>query len=159
MNSDRAKKFARLLDESYDEFSRNQGALYVKWDLEGCKRWELIPEAGMIAFVKADGTFVVADIQIIGTYIPAEGLWQWAWSHANLDDALKVDALVVRDYGVEKRLDPLRSGSFEADAMLVGGLTALTVKLTGSEGVWEGIDEGIRVMIAMRNIRAAAELP
>ena len=40
-----------------------------------------------------------------------------------------------------------------SDWFLVGGLMGLTVHLTGSQGIWEGHDEGISVMIAMRNLR------
>jgi len=148
-----SEAFHKLLDGCYDDFSCEQAELYLKWDFEGCRSWELIPEAGVIGFARDDGVFVVADIQIIGSFVPSESIWQWAWSHAGMDDALKVDSLVVKEHGEEKGFEALTEPQVEADPMLLGGLMALTVKLTGSDCIWEGHDDGVSVMIAMRNIR------
>ena len=67
-------EFRRLLNDSFQKFSQEQSGLYTKWDLEGSRSWELVPEAGIIGFGQEGGVFVVADIQIIGSYIPSESL-------------------------------------------------------------------------------------
>ena len=76
--------------------------------------------------------------QIVGSLDSVGGTWLWAWANPYIPDALKADALKVKEYGKAHSIERLTTPEFVADESLAWSLTALAVKLCEAQGAYRG---------------------
>jgi hypothetical protein len=140
--------FPTLQKMSIEELQLKTRGHVEAWGLDRISRWDLDQDTGELTFSFDDGLRAVAPAQIIGTYNSKDHTWLWAWDNASIGQKLKKDALKVRKYGEEHRIERLTKakwGGTEEDAW---AMTALAVKLCGEQGAYRGPAGETNVFIA-----------
>ena len=108
------------------------------WGLGSFDRWDVDQEVGDLVFSKDDGTMVTAPAQIIGSFSTNDNTWLWAWDNPSIVDAMKRDALKVKQYGEERGIEKLTTRKWTGTEEDAWAMTALAVKLTGAQGAYRG---------------------
>ena len=129
------------------------------WGLGTFDRWDLDMILGDLVFSNKDGTTATCPCQIIGTQNTADETWMWAWANPSIPDALKVDALKVKEYGESHQVEQLTTAKIEADEADAWAFTALSVKLCQSQGAYRGPAGNTLVFITFSEVKLAKTEP
>jgi hypothetical protein len=104
----------------------------------------------------ADGTRVLADGQILGSYSPRDGSWEWAWNNPNVEAGVARASHKVKELGKRLNIAYLVRGKGNMPGgVLVSYLCAIGVKATESDGVFKGNAGPIEVHLLVTNLRRA----
>lgn len=140
--------FPTLQKVSIEELRIKTRGHVEAWGLDKIGRWDLDQDAGELAFTFDDGLRAVAPAQVIGTYNSEDRTWLWAWDNPSVDEKLKKDALKVRKYGEEHRIERLTKSKWVGTEEDAWAMTALAVKLCGEQGAYRGPAGETKVFIA-----------
>jgi len=147
--SPEAEKFLRT---ACAEFNVKQNQLREEWRFGECEQWGYEQDTGVFQLDFADGSKLLADGQIAGSYDPGEETWEWAWNNPNVDESVARDSQLLRELGDDFDLDYLRTGIVPTP----GGpfpvfLAAIGVKATNSIGVDPGDTGDVIAFILLKN--------
>jgi Family of unknown function (DUF6882) len=144
----------RYLGEATAEFNAKQDALSRDWRFDVFEEWTYDQYGRTLKLGFKDGSQLEADGQILGSYMAARQSWEWAWNNPNVEEAAKVDSLLVKQVGQRLGIDYLLSGIVPAPAEeFVSYLCAIGIKATDSVGVFRGKAGPVDVMITLKNLR------
>lgn len=142
----------KFLSEATAEFNIKQAALHSDWRFDSYKQWGYDQFSGVLKLDFEDGAQFCADGQILGSYIPSELSWEWAWNNPNVEAAMKKDSLLVKQAGERLGISYLVTGMVPAPTEeIVSFLCAIGIKATNSIGVFRGEAGSVAVMIALKN--------
>jgi hypothetical protein len=130
-------EFQKLLAASVAELQAKNEAHKV-WGLGSFDRWDIDQEVGDLVFSNADGTTAVAPAQIIGSFSTNDNSWLWAWDNPSIVDAMKRDALKVKQYGEQHGIEKLTTRKWTGTEEDAWAMTALAAKLCGKQGAYRG---------------------
>lgn len=130
--------FLTLQKVSIEELQLKTQGHVEAWGLDRISRWDLDQGTGELAFSFEDGFRATAPAQIIGMYNSEDHTWLWAWDNPSVEDAMKKDALKVRKYGEEHRIERLTKAKWVGTEEDAWAMTALAVKLCGEQGAYRG---------------------
>ena len=148
----------KFLAEATAEFNTKQKELDDEW-LGSFKQWGFDQQSGLFRIEFHDGDEAHFDGQILGSYSPREGTWEWAWNNPWVEPAMARDAQRVKQLGEELGLDYLLHGMIPLpDGQFVSYLCAIGLKATGSIGVYRGACNPVDVLILLKNPRWAREV-
>src|SRR5215204_2613097 len=145
--------FTALQKQSLEELQLKTQAHVEAWGLDRISRWDLSQDEGELVFSFDDGIKVTAPAQIIGSYNAEDHTWLWAWANPSIDEKLQEDALKVRKYGEEHRIERLTTRKWEGTEEDAWAMTALAVKLCGEQGAYRGPAGAARVFIAFGPVK------
>src|SRR6266704_2575837 len=129
----------KFLADAAAEYKTKQAALQSEWKLHSHKQWNFDQTIGLIELKYEDGTELLADGQILGSYSPADGTWEWAWNNPNAMSKVSRDSAKVRDVGKEYGISYLQAGVVPVpDEKFVAYLCGIGLKATGSIGIYRG---------------------
>jgi hypothetical protein len=129
--------FEALLTNSMDELKLKTEA-QTGWGLGTFESWSLDQDEGDLVFSNSDGTTATCQAQIIGSYDTESKTWLWAWGNPSIVDKLKADSLKVKAYGETNHIEKLTTAEWSGDQADAWAMTALAVKLCGSQGAYRG---------------------
>jgi hypothetical protein len=131
-------EFDALLERSMAGLRLQTDAHAGGWGLGHYARWDLKQDVGNLVFTDPVRGMAVAPAQLIGSWFGEDSTWLWGWANPSISDALKRDALRVREFGEANGLEQLVQPEWvysEADAWR---MTALAVHLCGAQGAYRG---------------------
>ena len=99
--------FSTLQKQSVEELKVKTRAHIKTWGLGKIERWDLSQDTGQLIFSLPDGFKAVTPAQIIGSYNSKDHTWLWAWANSSIDETFKADALKLREYGEEHKIERL----------------------------------------------------
>ena len=151
-DDDLSPETKQFLREACAEFNVKQNQLREEWRFGECEQWGFEQDTGVFQLDFEDGSKLLADGQIVGSYDSSEETWEWAWNNPNVDEAVARDSQRVRELGADFDLDYLRTGIIPAP----GGpfpafLAAIGVKATNSIGVYPGNTGDVIVFIMLKD--------
>jgi hypothetical protein len=144
--------FPKLLKMSVDELELKTQAHKDAWGLGKIERWDLSQEKGELVFSLPDGLKAVCPAQIIGTFNSKERTWLWAWDNPSINEKLKADALKVRKYGEQHKIDQLTEPMWKGTEGDAWAMAALAVKLCDEQGAYRGPAGDTYVFIAFGKV-------
>jgi len=145
--------FSTLQKMSVEELALKTQAHKEAWGLGKIERWDLSQNTGELVFSLPDGIKAICPAQIIGTYNSEDRTWMWAWANPSIDERLRADALKVRKYGEEHRIDRLTKPKWEGTEDDAWAMAALAVKLCGEQGAYRGPSGTTYVFIAFGEVK------
>ncbi|MEN5031577.1 DUF6882 domain-containing protein [Pseudomonas sp. Ps21-P2] len=90
--------FEVLLETAMAALMSKQEALQQKYGLGGMARWWLNQETAALSFFdELDREVVRALIINIGSFVPKQSSWKWAWSNPSVPDALRERASPLKE--------------------------------------------------------------
>jgi len=128
------EKFAKSASESFLESSKKIDDAYK---LDQYSRWDFDQKTRQIVFSEKGVKKVIADVQIAGSWA-ANITWLWAWDNKTIDDALKIDAAKVREFGKQKKYWELTTSQFMSELDHAWTLTAVAGYLTKAKTAYRG---------------------
>src|SRR5262245_14587029 len=131
-------EFNALLEASMIELRLKTEAHMGGWGLGQYDRWDLKQDVGDLVFSDPERGLAVAPAQIIGTWVGEHGGWLWGWANPSVNDALKRDALRVREFGEANGLACLVEPEWTCSEEEAWQLTALAVRLCEANGAYRG---------------------
>ena len=136
------------------EYNDKLEMLNRDWGFANYKHWGFDQSSGVFQLVLGDGSRVEADGQAIGSYFSAKDSWEWAWNNPHVEEPLKRDVLLVRAWGKREGIESLTNGMVPVpDKKFPMYLSAIALKVTGSQGVFAGSAGPLQVYIALKNLR------
>lgn len=137
MSDRRNDNFEALLETSIQELQWKTEA-HKTWGLGTFDRWDIDQRVGNLVFTTADGATAVTPAQIIGSFNTTDNTWLWAWDNPSIADALKRDALKVREYGQKHGIEKLTTRKWTGTEDDAWAMAALAVKLCDAQGAYRG---------------------
>jgi hypothetical protein len=129
--------FSELRKISVDELALKTD-LHRSWGIDKIERWDLNQGDGQLIFSLRGGLKAVCPAQIIGTYNQNDRTWLWAWDNPSISEKLIDDALKLRKYGQEHKIDLLTQRKWEGSEDDAWAMAAIAVKLAGAQGAYRG---------------------
>ena len=130
--------FSTLQRLSLEELDLKTKAHKDAWGFGRFDRWDFDQDTGELVFSFPDGIKAVSRAQVIGTYNSKDHTWLWAWANPSIDEKLRADALKVRKYGEEHKIDRLTKPKWVGKEEDAWAMAALAVKLCGKQGAYRG---------------------
>lgn len=106
--------------------------------------WAVDQDTGKVTWTFTDGKVVTADVQIIGSYNPADGTFLWGWDHPSVVSDLQEHAKLVKDFGLEHGIDEF---------------TTQTISISTEDEAWEFVAVANRLANANGGYRGDAGGP
>jgi hypothetical protein len=144
--------FPTLQKLSVEELRLKTQAHKKAWGFDKFDRWDLDQDTGELVFSFPDGIKAVSPAQIIGTYNTRDHTWLWAWANPSIDEKLSADALKVRKYGEEHKIDRLTKSKWAGIEEDAWAMAALAVKLCGKQGAYRGPAGATHVFIVFGEV-------
>lgn len=144
----------QFLREACAEFNVKQNQLREEWRFGECEQWSFDQDSGIFQLDYEDGSKLLADGQVLGSYDAGDETWEWAWNNPNVDEVVARDSQRLRELGDDLDLDYLRTGVVPApDGPFPAFLAAVGVKATGSIGAYPGATDNLVVFILLKNLK------
>lgn len=121
----------------------------TEWGLDKVDRWDADFERGEIVFSKADGTRIIAHMQVVGTIDTTAGTWLWAWENPSIAPHLTKAASLAKLFGEKHELPALQTPLLTIEEDEAWKLTALAMKLGGLQGAYRGPSSSGELLIFM----------
>ena len=77
----------------------------------------------------------------------------WAWENPSVVDDLKIDALKVRAYGTEHKIEKLTTAQWACEEAEAWAMTALACKLNEAQGAYRGPAGATYVFMTFGRVR------
>lgn len=145
-----------FLGSAITEYNEKREVAFQNYSLDKYS-WFFDQDNGEFHLKDGEKIIYIADGQIIGSYYKPDSSWEWAWNNPNWKKAFIKDALLVKEYGKKEKL-----GYFQEGMLPVGKesyaqyLTAVGVKISGSEVAYHGDTGDLIVYIMLKNMRENA---
>ena len=147
-------KADRWLAEATAEFNRKQEVLKQEWGFGTFERWAFDPATKTFGLTFADGSGFEADGQVLGTYSPTDGSWEWAWNNPNVEAAIAVPGDQLKELGKRLGISYLKIGMVPVPTRdFASYLCAIGAKATDAIGVYLGGGDPVEVAIVLFNPR------
>ena len=142
-----------FLGEAIREFNEKTDALDTIWHFNELRRWGFDVDAGRFTLELQGGAEVGADGNIVGSYRPADYSWEWAWFNPNARPEDRQATIAVKDFGEKLGIPFLTDGTVSIpDGEWATYLSAMAVKVLGSDGAHFGETGGAAYAIALKNL-------
>jgi hypothetical protein len=123
------------------------------WHLGEEEEWFVDQDQGLIRFTFSDGTLAEAPVQIVGTFSPEDNTFLWAWDHPSVNEALRKNARLVYEFGVEHQVPEYISSKVSCTEEDAWEFTALAVRLAEANGAYRGNAGGPWVYMTFGQVR------
>ncbi len=120
------------------------------WGLGRCTRWDVDMSAGLITWSFEDDQCIEAEIQVIGTYNPADGTFLWAWAHPSVPKELQAHAELVKKFGEEFGIEELSTPKIQCSVDDAWKYTAIAYEQAEADGAYSGDAGGPRVFVTFQ---------
>jgi len=153
--------FERLLETAMAALMSKQEELQRLYTLGDMERWWLDQESATLKFFDAhDRLAVEAQILNIGSFSPKHSSWKWAWSNPTVPQALREQALPLKELQAITGYELFGNDEAVAleDESMAWELTAIAVQHLGALGCYRAPSppDGPTVFLAITSLRHAS---
>ncbi|MCP4218286.1 MAG: hypothetical protein GY765_26860, partial [bacterium] len=127
-----------FVDQSKEGLAVQTQAHNRLWHIGEADQWNVDQESGKISWSFSDGTYVEADVQIIGTYNPNDGTFLWGWDHPSVLKKLQRNAQMVKEYGTKHNISKFTNRKILCTEDEAWEFTAIANRLSESNGGYRG---------------------
>ena len=100
----------KFLAEASKEFNAKQKNLDNEWRFDAYQEWSFDVEKGLLELEFHDGTTLIADGQLLGTYCVSDATFEWAWNNPKFKKVITRDSQVVKEVGETLKLSYTQAG-------------------------------------------------
>jgi hypothetical protein len=145
-----------FLGEATREFNAKQRSLGDQWRFTCYKQWSYDPAEGLLKLEYADGSQLLADGQLLGTYCISDRSFEWAWNNPRFSSAITRDSRLVKALGERFDISYLQAGMIPVpDDVYLSFICAIGLKATHSVGMFRGREGDVHPIIMVKNLRWA----
>ena len=118
--------FDRLLAESLDAYTRKQQLFQAR--IAPFTSWKIDEVEEALTFVGESVPALTIRITPIGTYLPSEGQWAWAWANDAFPEPSRNRAGRIRELSAKTGYNIFETPAFDADSRDIDELCALALR-------------------------------
>ena len=111
------------------------------WALGQERNFEVDQQKGQVTLFFRDGKRAILPVQIIASFLPAEGSVRWAWANDSVEPELAAAAASLRQFGEANGVTALTSPELELTFEDLVGYSALAASLHGCGGLYRCLRE------------------
>lgn len=149
-------RYRAELKRAADAVGKRQDAMLERFKIRTYKRYDVSQEQGLIVF-STDGTpYVVADVQLVGSYSDTSKTWLWAWANDSIPAGLVADSKRVHAFGEARRLERLTKDKWPATEEDGWEMANFQAHITGADLTYRTRFPQGWSYLTLRNMRLAA---
>ncbi len=135
------------LAQAWAELGDRQNDLVRRLKL-GSASWTLFPEAGLIEFLRKDGSIARGPAQIVGAWNPRKSAFTWSWGATAVAPRMRQAAERTRWFGDKHGLAEFTGRTLPADEREAWRFAAVAMKVNAATGVYRApTDNAVVFMI------------
>jgi len=130
-----------------------QARTNARWRFLERAHWSYDREARTMRFFDDDGSEVVADVDVVGSFSTATNTWLWVWDNGAFgdDDCARIEP--VRTFGEVRGIRKLTEATWAADEVDGWEVTQIAACLLDADAVYRAPMEHLRVFMLLRSFR------
>ncbi len=142
----------KFLAEASKEFNAKQKKLDNEWRFDAYQRWSFDVEKGLLELEFGDGTTLIADGQLLGTYCVSDATFEWAWNNPRFNKLITRDSQLVKEAGKTLKLSYTQAGMIPMPGeVYLSYICAIGLKASASLGVFRGSEGDVHPVIMVKN--------
>ena len=147
--------FEELLRISYKYLYDQQDICKRDYQLLDYQRWFYDQETGELTFSDNGITKLIIDYEEVGSLSLKSNTWLWAWGNPHLEEKIKSEIGVVKDYGERREFEKLTDAQWTADEHDAWEMAAIASYLMQTKGVYRvpTEDKMLYSFMIFKNIR------
>lgn len=134
------------------ELERKQAALTEQHGLGEHERFEVDIIAGKLRFFDADVLAFEADVTPIGSHVPENGSWQWAWANPSFPDDVRQRAAKLKELGQRIEDPAFDQRTLEVDEAQTWTLLAMACEHLGAVGAYTFPNRKTRLYVTIDRV-------
>ena len=135
------EKWIAQVTESHNYLSDRQDELMANYKLGEHKRFDWDQDTGSLVFSNDGVVAVVAKVQFVGSISTKSNTWLWSWANSTVQDNVKDQMHIVRDFGEKYGYEALSVDKWEADEVDGWEMTSITAHLLKAKGAYRASSE------------------
>ncbi len=150
-----SKYLDSFLEAALEEFNSKQKSLHASDPMSSFTSWHFDPKTETLELLKDNLTCGKFQCQILGTYAPNEGTFEWAWNSPNLERNSIVDSESVRRFGEENSVEYLQAGVIPVpEIKYLSYCCAIGVKLSGAIGIFHNSGGDVQLVLLVKSVKS-----
>lgn len=129
------KTFAKTCNK---ELQVLQDVFQKEHDLNRYDNWFYNQVTGLLTFSTANEELNFKYFSV-GSFLEKENTWKWSWDNESIDENVKAQATIIREFGQKSSFEKLTTGYFESDEFEAWEFAAIAAKLTNGIGVYRPV--------------------
>lgn len=143
------KTFAKTCNK---ELQVLQDVFQKEHDLNRYDNWFYNQITGLLTFSTANEELNFKYFSV-GSFLEKENTWKWSWDNESIDENVKAQATIIREFGQQSNFEKLTTGYFECDEFEAWEFAAIAAKLTNGIGVYRpAIDNQLKLFFVITEI-------
>ncbi len=132
----RSSEFEVLSEVAYTYLREQQKVVESQYGIHQYESWHYDQETGLLTFSNEGKELVRIVYEEVGSISKITETWLWSWANPNLEDKIKTDILMVKQYGEANSLEPLTKRKWYNDDYDGWELTAIAAYLMKAKGAY-----------------------
>lgn len=128
------QQFRKLVEESHEYLTKQNDQCVETYKLGTYGSYDLDQASGEMVFGDDGIAKVLAKFQFVGSYSAATQKWMWAWANPSINELVRQQVLLVRDFGQKNEVIPLAAPAFDARESDGWTLAAIMSKIVSAKG-------------------------
>ena len=147
----------QFLAEATAQFNAAQKQLDEQWRLPGYERWEYDPGTGVLELSYADGSTLLANGQLLGTYSVSGRTFEWAWNSPHFRKSpIAAASREVKAVGQRLGISYVVAGMIPVPTeVALSYVCAIVLKASGAAGVFRGTEGDVHPLLLLSDLRRA----
>lgn len=130
------EKWVAQVTESHNYLSERQDKLMTQYKLGEHKRFDWDQDTGSLVFSNDGVVAVVAKVQFVGSISTKSNTWLWSWANSTIQDNVKDQMHIVRDFGEKSGYEALTTDKWKGDEVDGWEMTSITAQLLKAKGAY-----------------------
>ncbi|PZR24797.1 MAG: hypothetical protein DI535_20865 [Citrobacter freundii] len=128
--------FAELSDKAYDYLREKQQNCQSVFKLGDYKRWYYDQVTGVLTFSDNEADKLRIDFEDVGSFSLKSNTWLWAWDNPHVQEKVRSEITMVRDFGQARNFELLTTPQWEAEEPDAWQMTAIAAYLMQAKGAY-----------------------
>ena len=128
--------FADLSKKAYEYLNKKQDSNNAIYKIGSYQNWYYDQHSGELTFSDSGVKKLIIDYEEVGSLSFKSNTWLWAWANPNLEDRIKSQITMVRDFGTKRNFRKLTNPKWSADQYDGWEMTAIAAYLMQAKGAY-----------------------
>lgn len=128
--------FEELSQRAYAYLEEQQAFFQKKYNLDWYEDWFYDQLTGELTFSKNKIKKLIINYEEVGSVSFKSNTWLWAWDNPHLEEKIKSEITMVKEYGETRSFEKLTTPKWQADEYDGWEMTAISAYLMQAKGAY-----------------------
>ncbi len=130
------KEFEKLSEISYEYLNKQQEEVEEKYEIGKYENWFYDQGKGTLTFSDKGIDKIIIKYEEVGSISKISNTWLWSWANPHLEEKIKTEINLVKEYGKKQKLEKLIKRKWNADEYDGWEMTAISAYLMKAKGAY-----------------------